>query len=212
MRNPRATVLASCLVVFSLALCSGCIPSGLLPLIGGGSNVTTFTPGTSGGGGSGSGGSGGGGSTGTGTLGGCLSIATPADAIHQAALDQLNLYRQSNSLSTLQYSRTLEQAADLHAKDLYDRNFFDHTNPDGDGPSDRALAAGFCHQYVGENIAWGQNSVSTVTEVMTGWKNSPGHNDNMLRAGFEYVGIGYYHIQVNGDDFYYWAQLFAFSN
>ncbi len=177
------------------------------------SNTTT----TGGGGGGGFGGNGGEVTGGGGfvpidpPVSGCLALGSPTDTTHQAALDQLNAYRVMNQLTGLQYSRTLQQAADAHARDMYDRHFFSHTNPDGKQPSDRAVQAGFCHRYVGENIAMGQNSMSAVSDVMTAWKNSPGHNENMLRADFKYVGIGYYHIQAAGGDYYYWVQLFAFQ-
>lgn len=178
-------------VAVFLAGMAGCVPG-------------TNLPGSSGGGSSS------GGST-SGLSGGCLGLGDPTDARHLEAFNALNTYRQNNGLGTLQYSLTLQNAADAHAKDMHERNFFDHTNPDGDGPGDRAVAAGFCHQYGGENIAWGQNANDTVSEVMTAWENSPGHNANMLRDGFEYVGIGIYIVTDGANTFYYWVQLFAFD-
>lgn len=118
-------------------------------------------------------------------------------------LDALNLYRLQNGLNALKYSKKLETSADAYVRDLYTRNFFDHFNPEGEGPGDRAFAAGFCHQYVGENLAAGQQSVNAVMEA---WKNSPGHNRNMLDADYVYVGMGYYQAP-NGRMF--WAQEFG---
>jgi uncharacterized protein YkwD len=169
-------------------------------------------PPTTGGGGGSSGGGGlvsGGGTIPIGSASGCLGLGNPSDTTHQAVFDQLNFYRLSNGLQMLEYSVTLQHAADLDAKDMYDRNFFSHTNPDGEGPGDRAVAAGFCHPYGGENIAKGQNTLGTAEEVMAAWKNSTGHNANMLRTQFKYVGVGYYHVQVGQSHFYYWVQLFA---
>ncbi len=197
----RCLLRGAILVVLLL----GCVPAGSLP---GGSNPGTTTGGTTGGG---SGSFGGGGGTTGGLAGGCLGLGNPTDATHQEALDALNAYRQANGLGTLRYSVTLQNAADAHAKDMHDRNFFDHVNPDGDGPGDRAVAAGFCHPYGGENIAYGQNANDTVSQVMTAWQNSPGHNANMLRAGFEYVGIGVYVVSDGVNTYYYWVQLFAFD-
>lgn len=120
-------------------------------------------------------------------------------------LEQLNAYRAQNGLEPLIYSKTLEAAANAQAKDLFARNFFDHINPDGKDPGDRALDARFCHKYVGENIAAGQTS---VTAVMQAWKNSPHHNENMLDPDYVYVGMGYY---VDPSGRQYWAQEFAFD-
>jgi uncharacterized protein YkwD len=90
-------------------------------------------------------------------------------------------------------------------RDLYERSFFAHVNPDGQDPGLRALDADFCHKYVGENIAAGQTSVSAV---MTAWKNSPDHNENMLLAEYVYVGMGHF---TDPSGRQYWGQEFAFS-
>ena len=125
--------------------------------------------------------------------------------------DELNAYRQASGVPTLRYSATLEEAADAHAKDMYVRGFFGHINPDGETPGERAVDAGFCHEYGGENLAYGLNAMATAAEATAALKNSPGHNENMLRAGFVTVGIGYYHVNVGLDHYYYWVQLFAFE-
>ncbi|MBN1491354.1 MAG: CAP domain-containing protein [Phycisphaerae bacterium] len=134
----------------------------------------------------------------------CESVGRPASAVHLNMLSALNAYRAASGLTVLAYSKTLEAAANAHARDLYVRNFFDHTNPDGDGPLDRAEAAGFCNaRSVAENIAAGQLSVA---EVQTAWEQSPGHNANMINPDLEYVGMGYYLDPIGRP---YWVQLFG---
>jgi uncharacterized protein YkwD len=135
----------------------------------------------------------------------CADVGTPATLTHKAVFDALNYYRIENGLQPLVYSKALEAAGDAHVRDLYVRDFFDHVNPDGQGPPDRALEAGFCHQYVGENIAAGQRSVARVMEA---WKESPPHDANMLEPDFVYVGIGHYTSPTGRE---YWAQEFAFD-
>ncbi|MBI4579423.1 MAG: RNA polymerase, partial [Planctomycetes bacterium] len=87
---------------------------------------------------------------------------------------------------------------------MYQRDFFDHVNPDGNGPDDRAVAAGFCRmRMIGENIAWNYPDVAAVQD---GWEDSPGHRANMVNDGFRYyVGMGYYD-SPNGP---YYVQLFG---
>jgi len=58
--------------------------------------------------------------------------------------------------------------------------------------------AGYNWQFVGENIANGQRSVS---QVMLEWMNSPEHKKNILDPDFTEVGFGYYND--------HWVQLFA---
>lgn len=137
---------------------------------------------------------------------GCEPVASPSRAIREEMYDALNRYRLQNERSALAYSGTLEAAADAHARDMYQRGFFDHDNPDGDGPLERVQAAGFCElSWVGENIAMGPTS---VTEVQNAWANSPEHDYVMLHEQYTFVGMGYY-ISPGGTR--YWVQDFGRS-
>ena len=133
----------------------------------------------------------------------CVQAGQPSTPTQQEMLNALNLYRAQHGLSPLAYSRRLEAAINAHVRDLWARKFFDHVNPDGQEPGDRAVEAGFCHPYVGENIAAGQNSVQAV---MQAWQNSPSHNENMLQPAYRYVGMGLFTDPTGRK---YWGQLFA---
>ncbi len=135
----------------------------------------------------------------------CTAVGTPSTTTHRAMFDALNLYRIENDLTPLVYSVRLESVIQEHVQDLWARGFFDHTNPDGEGPSDRAIRGGYCHIYVGENIAAGQTN---VPNVMDAWKNSPGHDANMKFTGYTYVGVGHF-TAPNGRQ--YWGQLFSYD-
>jgi len=132
----------------------------------------------------------------------CEPVGTPDSVTQQDMYQALNDYRAANGLAVLIYSDTLEQAAQSQARDMYERHFFDHTNPDGETVLDRALAAGFCDaSLVGENIAYGHHSVA---EVQNGWENSPDHNANMLHADYTYAGMGHYTSPLGVQ---YWVQV-----
>lgn len=83
----------------------------------------------------------------------------------------------------------LSCAARMHSRDMEERGFFDHTNPDGDGPGERIAYSGYDGWGWGENIAWGYQSPA---EVMAGWMSSDGHCSNIMYDGFTEVGVGYY--------------------
>jgi hypothetical protein len=70
----------------------------------------------------------------------------------------------------------LTMAARAHALDMAERGFFEHVNPDGDDPTDRATGAGY-GGVVGENIAAGYTSVD---DAHYGWMESLGHRLNVL--------------------------------
>ena len=99
----------------------------------------------------------------------------------------------------------LELAAQKHAEDMANRNFFDHVNPDGLAPTDRIRNSGYPMTgswATGENIAKGQ---PTAQDVMNSWMNSPGHKANILSSNFKELGVGHY--VKNGT--HYWVQNFG---
>ena len=55
-------------------------------------------------------------------------------------LDPLSSYAPQQPLAA---NQALTDAARLHAKDMLDRDYFDHVNPEGVGPNQRVIAAGY---------------------------------------------------------------------
>jgi uncharacterized protein YkwD len=98
----------------------------------------------------------------------------------------------------------LRCAARLHSQDMSARGYFDHENPDGDGPPERMDAAGYMGGTYGENIAMGQR---TPEQVVAGWMDSDGHCANIMREQFTEIGVGFF--QGDGRSGYYWTQNFG---
>ncbi len=92
----------------------------------------------------------------------------------------------------LALSASLTQASRLHGADMAARSFFDHTNPDGLTPTNRAVAAGYAGT-AGENI--GAN-YSTIDALYYSWMNTPTERKNLLSlyttfdATYHYDHIG----------------------
>jgi len=139
----------------------------------------------------------------------CLQLADPRDAVHAEFFELLNAYRIENGRAPLEYSAALEAGADAHARDMYERNYIGHTSPDGKQPADWAVQAGFCHDFIGENIAWGRDAQDTPQEAMEGLIGSSPHDANMLSERYGYVGVGYFHASTPQGEEYRWVQLFA---
>ena len=94
----------------------------------------------------------------------------------------------------------LDQAALLHSTDMAARDYMDHVTPEGQNPSDRARAAGYTGQGIGENIAMGYPDAAAV---MDGWMNSDGHRANIENCAYRTIGIGV------ASDGWYWTQMFG---
>ena len=129
----------------------------------------------------------------------------PADTVaayEQEVFDLVNQIREENGLEPFVYNETLAETARAHSQDMIDRNFFDHTNPDGKSPFDRMRDNGLSYSMAAENIAVGYPSPEAVVE---GWMNSEGHRANILGDCKE-LGVG---LALGGSYGYYWTQCFA---
>lgn len=141
-----------------------------------------------------------------------LSLAVPAQAnadcagtdlrptaenlpgVRSAVLCLLNQQRSSRGLGKLRGNTKLRRAAARHSRNMAENNFFDHVSPGGSTPMERVKAAGYLtgasSWTVGENIAWGEQHLSTPGEIVESWLDSPGHKANILNRRFRHVGIG----------------------
>ncbi len=135
------------------------------------------------------------------------AAAAPAcgDAEEVAFLGLINQYRAQNGLEPLAMSPTLTTAARDHSQDMGTQNYFDHTGLNGSTFSQRIAAAGYPGGTTAENIfAGGQ----TAQGAFESWRNSPGHNANMLNPAYKAIGIG--RANVPGSDWgWYWTTTFG---
>lgn len=134
---------------------------------------------------------------------------TPLDAEEMAFLGLLNNYRAMNGLGALTACTSLNRASQGHSEDMRDQNYFSHTGLNGSTPWARSCDA--CYALgcgpmtaMAENIAAGN---SDAQSTFTQWKNSPGHNANMLGSSFKVIGIG----RATGGGQYgvYWTTVFG---
>ncbi|MFJ3199825.1 CAP domain-containing protein [Streptomyces sp. NPDC086989] len=119
-----------------------------------------------------------------------------------AVLTLVNQERAQAGCGPVRANPPLAALAAAFSKDMATRGFFDHTDPDGRTPWDRAANAGL-GGLGGENIARGQGDAQAV---MNAWMNSPGHKANILNCEFRTLGVGAYF----ADGGPWWTQDFGF--
>ncbi|WP_103534983.1 CAP domain-containing protein [Streptomyces sp. SM11] len=128
---------------------------------------------------------------------------SPTDASTRTeVLALVNEERAKVGCSPLATSAPLTTLAQNFSEDMAARGFFDHTDPDGDTPWDRAAQAGV-QGLAAENIARGQ---ADAQAVMTAWMNSEGHRANILNCDYKTIGIGVH----EGSGGPWWVQNFGF--
>ena len=110
-------------------------------------------------------------------------------AAERTLLCLVNLHRRDHGIGPVALEPALAAAAGGHSQDMVIKDFFDHTNPEtGSTPQDRAGRAGY-PGAVGENIAF--TSIAASPRYMFElWRESPGHNENMLRPEYTVGGMG----------------------
>lgn len=106
---------------------------------------------------------------------------TPADL-----LNLTNKVRQQNGLSALSLDSELSQAASGKAADMFAKDYWAHTAPDGATPWGFIKNSGYEYLYAGENLARG---FSNTSDVVNAWMASPSHRDNMLSSNYTDVGF-----------------------
>jgi hypothetical protein len=122
----------------------------------------------------------------------------------------INTERTKAGLGALKFDMRLSAAARGHAKDMADRNFFDHHSGRAgfDTPGDRIHQAGSFEQAWAENIAFEQGKPDSriVETFVTGWMNSPGHFKNIMTRSFTHTGVGVF---KSNDGRVYGVQVFS---
>ena len=103
-------------------------------------------------------------------------------------IQRTNFERARNSLPGLTESTELDVSAQIKANDMLQKQYFEHTAPDGKTVSDLVDVAGYEYIRVGENLALGD--FSDNVDLLNAWMNSPGHRANILDSRYQNIGVG----------------------
>jgi uncharacterized protein YkwD len=113
------------------------------------------------------------------------SQATTATQSERALLGAVNGVRTTHGLRPLRVDTALVRAARSYSARLISTDTFTH------GAMGTRLAQhGARGPVFGENLAWGVGSRATASAIVRGWMASPGHRANLLRPGWNRIGLG----------------------
>ena len=119
-----------------------------------------------------------------------------------------NRLRAQNGVPALHVDPELTTTARAHAADMAGRKFFAHNSPEGFNANERVgLLVRKMMGSFGENLAYQTGFNRKVTPKMTfeGWRDSPGHRENMLESKYSHVG----HAVVKTSETYYSVAVFG---
>lgn len=129
-----------------------------------------------------------------------------AEITKTALFDLVNQERKKLGLPTLKQNLILDQAAYLKAKDILERDYFAHWNPEGKSPWYFFELAGYDYKAAGENLAIG---FLDSEEVFKAWMDSPSHRSNILNPNFIEMGISVLKGEFQGNEVFVVVQLFG---
>ncbi|HYO98681.1 MAG TPA: CAP domain-containing protein [Pyrinomonadaceae bacterium] len=111
--------------------------------------------------------------------------------MEQRAFELINAERRARGESPLVWDAELTRMARLHSENMAERNFFDHTNPQGQNMMMRARTQGVSGwRAIAENIAYNSGYDDPAAFAVERWLISVKHRENMLRGSFTHSGIG----------------------
>ena len=110
-----------------------------------------------------------------------------------AVIELTNVFRKASALQEVRPNPALTAAARAFARHMARTGKFGH-DADGREPHQRAEAEGYEYCLVAENLAWNADSRGYRThqlagEILQGWKESPGHRENLLLPGATEIGV-----------------------
>lgn len=117
-----------------------------------------------------------------------------------------NQKRAEGGISPLRLDGRLSQAAAGKAQDMFSKNYWAHTGPDGTTPWDFIIGAGYTYNVAGENLA---KNFSNSAGVIDAWMNSSSHRENILRSQYEDVGFAIVNGVLNGEETTLVVQMFG---
>lgn len=110
----------------------------------------------------------------------------------------INEFRVKNGQDSWGYDSGLADIARLHSRDMSERNYYSHENPDGQTATERTKEYGYDAYPIGENIAKlklqaGEDEPEELARELVGkWKRSTAHRNELLSSRYVEEGNGIY--------------------
>ena len=127
---------------------------------------------------------------------GCDGRMVSLDGREAELLRLHNEVRAEQGVEELCVQENLMVAAQGHAEDMIERDFYAHETPEGLTPGDRITRAGYPFATYGENnnrVSGGYSGEpgrDELRDAFESWMESPPHRANLLDPDFREVGIG----------------------
>jgi uncharacterized protein YkwD len=123
-----------------------------------------------------------------------LPTADNLALIREAFVCLHNEARANADAALLETDSRLAVAAQRHATDMVENQYFGHDTPSSIDPFDRMEKAGYIGRGIvwnaGETIAWASGSYTTPRKVMEAWMGQTTQRLTLLAPDFRDIGVG----------------------
>lgn len=120
----------------------------------------------------------------------------------------INQERQARGLPALGSDTRLFAASEAHTEWMCANRTLSHYGSGGSTPGTRATAAGYPWFAIGETLAQGYTTPSSV--VLNGWRRSSGHWNILMSSRYRDIGVGY--VLCSGSRLHYWTVMVGNSS
>lgn len=124
----------------------------------------------------------------------------------QSIVEGTNTQRASFGLKPLVLNDQLSDAARRKAADMFAKDYWAHTSPDGTKPWAFITSTGYNYLHAGENLA---RDFSNPESIVSAWMNSKTHKDNLLATRYTDIGVAVVDGWLDGHETTLVVQMFG---
>ncbi|OGZ60571.1 MAG: hypothetical protein A2919_01680 [Candidatus Spechtbacteria bacterium RIFCSPLOWO2_01_FULL_43_12] len=122
-------------------------------------------------------------------------------------IEWTNIQRELAGLPALSENSKLNESASIKVDDMFEKQYFAHVSPSGDGAGELAGDVEYSFILIGENLALGNFGSDEL--LVDAWMDSPGHRENILKPGFTEIGVAVKRGEFEGRQTWLAVQHFA---
>ncbi|MDP4010454.1 MAG: CAP domain-containing protein [Candidatus Spechtbacteria bacterium] len=102
-------------------------------------------------------------------------------------IEWTNIQRELAGLPALSENSKLNESSAIKVDDMFEKQYFAHVSPSGEDSGDLADSVQYAFVFIGENLALGNFGSDEL--LVDAWMASPGHRENILKAGYTEIGV-----------------------
>ena len=135
----------------------------------------------------------------------------PDQVTREEIVEETNSARQEKGLPPLLMNDLLSRIAAERMEDMFQKQYFGHISPAGEGAGEIAERVGYRYRRLAENIG-SIGPYATGRKFVNGWMQSPGHQRNILDREVKEIGVAVRKDFFQGEKAWVSVQIFGLQS